>query len=203
MAVAPVSPFLRSNFGSLNHIFFLRPSLTPCPHPFLATGPVIGSNYKSSMDLHIGVTDSQGNVYEFESQGVRITSSESSSDSWNQCLVIPIASQRTAAQTAWTQHWDYTLSITAYMDIWSSDSYQETDLNCYSFVLTFLKMLHVKELKPSLINKTQFCSDFILQRTRLAAKYISLYRQVIREAVSVIPLKSQQSYNTAAADASV
>ena len=152
---------------------------------------VTDSNYKNSMDLHIGVTDSQGNVYEFERTGIRMTSHEASNEEWSQCLVIPITSERSIVPGSWTQHWDYTLSITASMDIWSHDAYQEKDLNCYSFVLTFLKMLHVKELKPSLCSKTQFCADFIVARTKLAAKYISLYRQVIREAVAVIPLKSQ------------
>lgn len=130
-------------------------------------------------------------MYEFERSGVRVTPLEESNEEWSQCLVIPITSERTIRQGSWIQHWDYTLSITASMDIWCHDAYQEKDLNCYSFVLTFLKMLHVTELKPSLCSKTQFCTDFILPRTKLAAKYISLYRQVIREAVSIIPLKSQ------------
>lgn len=149
------------------------------------------SNYRNSMDLHIGVTDSHGNVYDFERTGIRVTPCEESNYEWSQCLVIPITNEESSLPGSWIQHWDYTLSITASMDIWSHDAYQEKDLNCYSFVLTFLKMLHVKELKPSLSSKTQFCSDFIVARTKLAAKYISLYRQVIREAVSVIPLKSQ------------
>lgn len=144
------------------------------------------------MDLHIGITDSRGNVYEFDRKGMSVTSC-GSNDLWNQCLVIPITTENTVLQNYWLTHWDYTLSITASMDIWTREAYHEQKINCYSFVLTFLKMLNVKQLKPSLSSKEQFCTDFILPRTRLAAKYISLYRQVIREAVSVIPLKTQAS----------
>ena len=46
-------------------------------------------------------------------------------------------------------------------------------------------MLDVRDLKPSLHSKTQFCKDFIVPRTKNAAKYITLYRKVIKEGVSV------------------
>lgn len=50
----------------------------------------------------------------------------------------------------------------------------------------FHQMLQVKRLEPSLTSKMQFCTDFIVPRTRNVAKYIALYRKVIREGVSVI-----------------
>lgn len=49
-------------------------------------------------------------------------------------------------------------------------------------------MLEVKQLEPSLNSKMQFCTDFIVPRTKNVAKYIALYRKVIREGVSIIAI---------------
>lgn len=134
------------------------------------------------------MTDSKGQVFEYDSQGVRKSRGKKR---WDQCLAIPISPQN--PDDRWIQHWDYTLAITAGMDTWSASDYQENGINCYSFVLTFLKMLHVPQLKPSLSSKQQFCSDFMVSRTVVAAKYISLYRQVIRDGASVISAKNNNN----------
>lgn len=47
-------------------------------------------------------------------------------------------------------------------------------------------MLRVEELKPSLHSKTQFCKDFIVPRTKNAAKYIALYRKVVKQGVTIL-----------------
>lgn len=102
---------------------------------------------------------------------------------WSQCLAVPIVAEPDAI---WRDYWDYNLGIVASLDRWEPDQYTPATHNCYSFVLTFLRSLQVKDLKPSLTTKTQFCKDFIVPRTKNAAKYIALYRKVIKEGVTVI-----------------
>lgn len=138
------------------------------------------SFYQNAADLHIGVTDSNGEVFEFDKNGVH---AGTKSHSWQQSLVIPIVAEQSSS---WREYWDYTLHIASEMENWTSDKYAQDGNNCYSFVLAFLKMLQVKDLKPSLTSKTQFCKDFLVPRTKNAAKYIALYRQVIKEGVAVI-----------------
>lgn len=60
----------------------------------------------------------------------------------------------------------------------SLSRYNSESHNCYSFVLTFLRSLQQQELKPYLKDKTIFCEHFVSSQARIAAKYISLYRQV-------------------------
>ncbi|RWS27905.1 MKRN2 opposite strand protein-like protein, partial [Leptotrombidium deliense] len=112
-------------------------------------------HYQNAADLHIGLTDSRGDVYEFDKYGLHI---RAKNWTWNQCLCIPIVSE---SSSMWKEYWDYTLAIVSQLNNWTSDKYSEDSNNCYSFVLTFLRMLQVKELKPSLTSKTQFCKDFI------------------------------------------
>ncbi|XP_054157014.1 MKRN2 opposite strand protein-like [Oppia nitens] len=151
-------------------------------------------HYQNAADLHIGLTDSKGNVYEFDKNGLQMTAARSSSTSststvssssalWNQCLSVPIV---TNMDNLWKEYWDYIIHITAQLDRWLPNQYSEHQNNCYSFVITFLRMLDVKDLKPSLNSKTQFCKDFIVPRTKNAAKYIALYRRVVKEGISVL-----------------
>jgi len=167
---------------------FVSSSDAPCSVLIRPTRGDFLHFYSNSADLHIGVTDSRGQVFEYDSQGVKKSRGRKR---WDQCLAIPISPPN--PDDRWVQHWDYTLAITAGMDTWSASDYQEDGINCYSFVLTFLKMLHVSQLKPSLSSKQQFCSDFMVSRTVVAAKYISLYRQVIRDGASVISAKNNNN----------
>lgn len=43
------------------------------------------SNYNSTADLHIGVTDSRGEVYAYDEQGLNTGPAQD----WQQCLAIP------------------------------------------------------------------------------------------------------------------
>ena len=147
--------------------------------------------------------DSEGNIYEYDRKGVRVGGKN---HSWDQCLVIRVTNEKSQM---WKDYWDHTLAVLSTSDQWTEENYDEKENNCYSFVITFLKvslfpphtsheylivvfscdqMLQVKQLEPSLTSKMQFCTDFIVPRTKNVAKYIALYRKVIREGVSVISI---------------
>lgn len=131
-------------------------------------------HYSSSLDLHTGVTDSKGQVYEFDKSGLKV----GKLPAWTQCVAVPVIAQQ---NNAWYEFWDYTLSITEGQEQWNSSEYDEKTHNCYSFVIAFLRMLQIPELKPSLKDKLTFCSDFLVPHTKNVARYILLYRKLLHD----------------------
>ena len=99
-------------------------------------------DYNNKSNLHIAVTDSQGEVVEFDQSGLRRDRSEH----WQQCLVVNLAeTDPTVADMVrdpdWGEYWDLCLEQTLSLD-WSKASYHSEDNNCFTFVLTFLRMLN-------------------------------------------------------------
>ncbi|KAG8194421.1 hypothetical protein JTE90_011031 [Oedothorax gibbosus] len=160
------------------------------PYPFckgntepniLVIKPTIGdflNHYENSSDLHIGVTDSTGLVYEYDMNGKE----KSSGQTWLQCLPIKVVENITFSQKI---YWDQVLTDVFNQSQWTSEWYNQDSHNCYSFVLTFLRSLQFQELHPYLKDKTTFCEQFVLPQACIAAKYISLYRQVKTESIVI------------------
>ncbi|KAK7084283.1 protein of unknown function (DUF4796) [Halocaridina rubra] len=172
---------------------FVRASQSPCS---LVIKPSRGDflhDYKSSHNLHIGVTDSEGQVYEYEQEGLH----SDYTSSWNQCLAIPVISGSSFSQSSspssysssssrqldpvWKEYWDFTLYTLAKDPVWCEDRYNETAFNCYSFVVDFLKRLGPPGLEVKNLSKTSLCSQLLLPHTVPAAKYISLYRSLLKD----------------------
>jgi len=153
---------------------FTKAVLQPCA---VAIRPTLGDflhHYQNSTDLHIGVTDSQGIVYEYDKNGLK----NNDTTRWSQCLAIQIVQQ---PDSKWREYWDYTLEIVSQQDRWISERYKEDDHNCYTFVLAFLRTLQLKSINKAVLNKMDFCREYILPRTISAGKYISLYRKLLTE----------------------
>ncbi|XP_055928798.1 MKRN2 opposite strand protein-like [Argiope bruennichi] len=135
-------------------------------------------NYKNSSDLHIGVTDSTGFIYEYDVNGI----TRSKNQSWLQSLPIKVLDRMNSSLK---YHWDEVLYSVYNQNSWTAERYDSEDHNCYSFVLTFLKSLCLQELQPFLCNKTIFCQQFVSPQARIAAKYISLFRQLKNQNIVV------------------
>ncbi|GFS86401.1 MKRN2 opposite strand protein [Trichonephila clavipes] len=129
------------------------------------------NNYRNSSDLHIGVTDSTGFIYEYDDNGVV----KSKNQTWFQCLPIKVIDRMNSSLK---QYWDKILYSVFIQNSWTADRYDSEKHNCYSFVLTFLKSLNLQELCPYLRDKTIFCQQFVSPQARVAAKYICLFRQL-------------------------
>ncbi|KAH8021627.1 hypothetical protein HPB51_016023 [Rhipicephalus microplus] len=134
--------------------------------------------YSSSLDLHTGVTDSKGQVHEYDKEGLKVAKQSA----WPQCIAVPVI---TDEGTAWHEFWDYTLSVTESQDAWDSKRYDEKEHNCYSFVIAFLRNLQIPQLRPSLKDKLTFSSDFLVPQTRNVARYIALYRKLMQDGTYV------------------
>jgi hypothetical protein len=65
------------------------------------------------MDLHIGVTNSEGSVVEFDKEGLQ----QHRSEMWCQCLVVH------GAAGPWREHWDATLKAMIDQKSWSPQRY--------------------------------------------------------------------------------
>jgi hypothetical protein len=72
------------------------------------------SDYKVSMDLHIGVTSSRGKVFEFDRGGLH----RDREKRWEQCLVIHQAREEQSLTD-----WDFTLNSIADQDCWTTARY--------------------------------------------------------------------------------
>lgn len=94
----------------------------------------LNSNYENASDLHIGIVDSEGNIYEYDINGVRFGRRNSS---WNQCIAIQVTKEKSQM---WKDYWDHTLAVLSTSDQWTPENYDEQENNCYSFVITFLKV---------------------------------------------------------------
>jgi hypothetical protein len=71
------------------------------------------SDYLNSMDLHIGVTNSEGNVVEYDKGGLQ----QHRARLWCQCLVVD------GAAGPWREHWDSTLKVMTNQECWSPQMY--------------------------------------------------------------------------------
>ncbi|XP_012263671.2 MKRN2 opposite strand protein [Athalia rosae] len=131
--------------------------------------PSIGNflnDYNVTDDLHIGIVDSEGFVWEFDTPGLI----KDDFLNWENCLAFKIVPQ------SWTDHWDQILRRTCNNRKWSSINYREDTLNCFDFVLEFLKALKFEDLV--FFSKEEFCQQFIIPKIQDALKFITIYRKL-------------------------
>ena len=134
-------------------------------------------DYLNAANLHVGVTDSLGAVFDFNEKGVN-----RSIEGWDQCVCVTVLRSYSEKCTA---IWDPKLHQHSASDAWLSRKYSQTDNNCYDFVLSFLRLLRLHDNIPSMGSRPKFCEKFIVPKTTEAARYISLYRKLLAEDVSV------------------
>lgn len=128
-------------------------------------------DFDNGSNLHIGVTDSNGCVYEFDERGVTIGDNR-----WGHCLSLNtfVSNYRETFE----EEWDKTLQEFAKDVRWRKERYDQNLHNCYDFVLEFLNYFGLAEQFPCLRDRSLFCKEMILPVTVKAGKYISLYREL-------------------------
>ncbi|KAH9513560.1 MKRN2 opposite strand protein [Bulinus truncatus] len=136
--------------------------------------------YTRACNLHIGITDDKGLVYDFDEDGLNQRSV------WPEVLLV------LSCQLGETEAWDKTLRhMCLQQAVWSKQRYHEHHWNCFDFVLNFLIHLNYPELiGPSLMSKADFCDIFLVGKTKKAEQYIHLYRQALQNGCVVIPKKT-------------
>ena len=135
------------------------------------------SDYTNKSNLHIAVTDSVGEVVEFDKSGVR----RDRSRAWEQCLVVSLADHdlgvaEMMGDPDWSEYWDMCLEQTLTTDQWSETRYHEDDNNCFTFVLTFLRTL----------NQRPFTGENLIQRSKEIGLLTEKYCQEVEILYSTI-----------------
>lgn len=153
---------------------FIKPHQYPCAIILRPTNGDFLNDYFNAMDLHIGVTTSNGSIIEFDQNGLRKSSDRNGTSQWSQSLVVDTVPE------PWYDHWDSVLcEMEKSKDTkWTSAAYHEDYFNCYTFVLEFLRILDYGTLSDAAKNRNTFCEHYIIPRTTAAGKYISLYRKI-------------------------
>ncbi|XP_015918238.1 MKRN2 opposite strand protein [Parasteatoda tepidariorum] len=136
------------------------------------------NSYENSSDLHIGVTDTNGCVFEYNYSGKL----KSNGKDWKQCIAIKLSSNKSSS---FQRYWDEVLNETFEQECWTPQRYDSENYNCYTFVLTFLRRLKMDDLSPFIADKYSFCQHYVSPQARIAAKYISLYRQLKTKSVII------------------
>lgn len=172
--VAKVCPLCGSEVTN----FLLEPFDIPCPfaqaseYPCsLVVKPSFGDflrNYKSSDDLHIGLTNSVGTTFEFDARGLTINDS----GNWKNCLIV-----NATIPESWFSRWDKVLDELSTRPNWNLINYHPTSSNCFDFVMDFLTHLNYPDL--TFTDKTSLCASYVLPKLRDALRYVSLYRNLL------------------------
>ncbi|XP_077642175.1 MKRN2 opposite strand protein [Lonchura striata] len=178
LAAAPVRlrcPF-RHGHGQ-PRAFLIRPSRGNFLH-----------DYRGHCDLHVGITNSQGLVYNYDQEGVHRAAS-----GWEQCISIPLVQP-----DMWEllQHWDSLLEEFSLEEAWLPHRYEEQQHNCYTFALAFVNRVRQARGRAAL-SKGEFTQRFLLPHTSEASRYLALQQQLQHSDVYVVPLAEQQHHSGA------
>ena len=148
---------------------FTDGSYTQCA---ILVKPTIGHflfDFSNQSDLHISLTNSRGQIYEFDKRGVTVGRND-----WSCCLSVYLE----CTDSSNMEMWDSTLDKFRTEHTWRMDRYDESTHNCYDFVIGFLRDSGVQRMYPCLKDKVAFCEEMIVPVTTRAGKYISLYRTI-------------------------
>ncbi|XP_023320239.1 MKRN2 opposite strand protein isoform X2 [Eurytemora carolleeae] len=115
----------------------------PCSIVIKPTKGNFLDDYSNKSNLHIAVTDSSGEVYEFDRQGLH----RDRTYDWENCLVLDLSGAdplvlEMIQDPDWGEYWDICLNQTAGSDAFTRENYHEDDNNCFNFVLSFLLSLN-------------------------------------------------------------
>lgn len=149
---------------------FVKALQYPCAIFIKPTNGDFLNEYKLSMDLHIGVTNSRGLTYEYDKDGLSL------GRDWTECLLVY---QLSPEEEDAVEMWDSVLEQVASLDSWAPSKYNEETFNCYTFVLAFLRCLKYPPLAEAAKTRMVFCEEYVSPRVEVAWKYIKLYRRLI------------------------
>ncbi|VTJ63724.1 Hypothetical predicted protein [Marmota monax] len=110
-----------------------------------------------------------GVVYNYNQRGVRRDQA-----GWEQSLSVPLVQPN---MFGLRDQWNRYLEDFSAMGAWLPHRYDEDHHNCYSYTLSFINCILTTEGKEQL-DKNEFTEKYVIPRTRLASKYITLYRAI-------------------------
>ncbi|XP_051159110.1 MKRN2 opposite strand protein [Leptopilina boulardi] len=124
-------------------------------------------NFNINQDLHIGVVNSNGEIFEFDKRGLV----KNDFSKWTNCISLKLIPK------SWELHWDETLEIITKNSKWKTNNYHELTFNCFNFIIEFLELLKFENIQ--FMNKEEMCENLILPKLQEAMRFISLYRKLL------------------------
>ncbi|KAL4655858.1 MKRN2 opposite strand protein-like [Arapaima gigas] len=137
-------------------------------------GPLFLSEWDNS-ELHIGISNSKGVVYNYTLKGVRRDQS-----GWEQCVSVPLLHPDVARLRV---RWDQELEKFSLSDSWASERFHEErefGSCCYGFALTFINHMQAAEGRPTL-TRDEFTGTYVLPRIRTISKYVKVYIEILEK----------------------
>lgn len=186
---------------------FSRARDYPCSIAIKPTKGTWLDDFRPGDNLHIAVTTSEGDVVEFDGKGLHANRA----DRWDRCLVVNLLSGQLVDSDMvqdpdWGEYWDWTLDATmrSTSPVWNAVSYDENHHNCFTFVLSFLRALRQRPFSEWAEDRVDFCRQFVLPKTKVAAKYIGLYRKLRDSEDGVLavtlPARGQKKANSSSVE---
>ncbi|XP_033100662.1 MKRN2 opposite strand protein-like [Anneissia japonica] len=154
---------------------FVNGTNIPCS---VLVKPTVGGflrDYKNGSNLHTGVSDSKGCIFNYDEDGMHL---DTDSNSWKDSLAIPVVD---LVDEELKDVWDKRLHSMATQSSWQATRYHPDLHNCFDFVVNFLNCVEFNvwnEKSNEPITRTQFSTAYILPATSRAARYIGLYRSI-------------------------
>ncbi|KYO49025.1 MKRN2 opposite strand protein [Alligator mississippiensis] len=152
--------------------FLLRPT----------AGAFLGE-YDGKSDLHVGITSTNGLVYNYNETGIHRVEF-----GWEQCISIPLVQP---GMYGLLQQWDKYLEEFSAGEAWLPHRYDEHHHNCYTYALAFINCLLAAQGKQQM-DKNEFTERFVIPQTRKASKYITLYQAIAENCFYTVDISDQE-----------
>ncbi|XP_042563841.1 MKRN2 opposite strand, tandem duplicate 1 [Clupea harengus] len=123
-------------------------------------------------ELHVGVTNSTGVVYNYTLSGLR-----RDDHGWEKCVSLQLVPPW---RVNLKHSWDGELEQFCSLSTWTPERFHEErefGSRCYGFALAFINHIHSLEGKTSL-SRDEFTGTHILPRVKTVSKYIRVYQEI-------------------------
>uniref|UniRef100_A0A3Q2P1M0 MKRN2 opposite strand, tandem duplicate 2 n=1 Tax=Fundulus heteroclitus TaxID=8078 RepID=A0A3Q2P1M0_FUNHE len=142
----------------------------------LLVAPAHNNPDSGTSDLHTGISNTKGVVYNYTQDGVRRDQS-----GWSHCVCIPLVRPDMFHLLA---QWDVYLEGFSVGPTWDP-VFHEDEHNCFSFCLQFLNSVLAVEGRSAL-SREDFIRSFILPRMRRVSKYSTVIQHLQKHQFYVV-----------------
>ncbi|XP_043934004.1 MKRN2 opposite strand protein [Protopterus annectens] len=144
-------------------------------------------DYDGQSDLHVGITNTSGVVYNYNENGIL-----RDTQSWEHCVSVPLVQPD---MYSLLDQWNKYLEQFSESETWLPYSYDEVDHNCYTYALTFINCVLATQGKHPL-SKNEFTEKFVLPKTKRASRYIAIYKEISENYFHIVECYSAKGKQT-------
>ncbi|XP_064161925.1 MKRN2 opposite strand protein [Anguilla rostrata] len=158
--------------------------VAPTEHTFLR-------DFDGESDLHTGITDTKGVVYNYTKTGV-----QKDTLGWEKCISVPLVQPD---MYSLIDQWDQYLEKFSSAQTWDPQCqrFDEEKHNCYNYTLAFINCVLATQDKRAL-SKDEFTQNFVVPRIKRASKYRMLCEEISKNYFYIVdsPPKEPEDGNS-------